>query len=169
MALRLHELELAPAAPSTVRAAALALALVSSPALAGELFLTVSTYSLHFGPSEFSQGASSSSKIAPGAPVDPQAPARRREVNAATFGAGLGYRIAPRLELMAGAFENSLYRTSRYAVGAYWLNDHLGIAGGYLDGYDRTPIGVALVAAYGPARLVATPAGVLSLWFELPL
>lgn len=132
-------------------------------AAAAALFLTVSTYSLHLDAPRLIEAPA---KVAPGAP-----PAQRaRDINARTFGGGIGYRVNPQLELMAGAFENSLERTSRYAVAAWWFADYrVAVAGGYLDGYDRAPVGVALVGRWGPARLVVTPGGVVSLWFALEL
>lgn len=138
------------------------LALASCSADAAELELVLSTYSWHAE----AHYTASTAKAMPGDP--PATAARPRAKNAENFGAGLSYELAPGTRLVAGAYRNSAWRSSRYAMLSYELAPHVALAGGYLDGYRRTPLGAALVLELGVARLIATP-GTCALWFSIPL
>lgn len=143
----------------TKRATLLAVALMFC-SNANALELIVSTYSWHD-----EDRAAASAKVGP--PVEDATPATRRK-NSETFGAGLAYELAPHTRVIAGMYRNSAWRNSRYVVLSRQIYPHVSLAAGYLDGYQRTPLGAAVVFELGPARLVAAPE-VLSLWFAVPL
>lgn len=108
----------------------------------GHLSLTLSTYAVHM--------------------------AAGREPLQDILGAGVAYRLRPRVELLAGAFENSYDRTSAYAMASYWPDPRVFLAAGYLDGYSRTPVGFAFGFEFRPVRIVAGN-GSLSLWLTFGL
>jgi hypothetical protein len=133
-------------------------ALLASTSAQAELELVVSTFSWH-------QERTYPERIEMKAPIAP-APTRRK--NIANFGAGLAWQLTPGTKILAGAFHNSAWRSSRYVMATHQVAPHLALAAGYLDGYRRTPIGAAAVVDVGVVRLVAAP-GTVSLWFALPL
>jgi hypothetical protein len=149
-------------------ALAVLLALQADVALSGDVLLVVSTYSWHAddaGRVELSQA--NESKAAPGG-GDPPTHARVAELNKKTWGGGVGYSLTPTTDILVGAYRNSNFERSRYAVATYRLHEHMFVAAGYLDGYGRTPIGGALGLELGPAVVLVMPKDplVLSLWFK---
>lgn len=143
-------------------------AALSSSASAADWSVIVSTVSLHAQrEAEFCERPAAA-KVGP--PTDEEPECRARLLEQVNPGLGIGRKIGPRVELLAGAYRNSYGHSSRYAVASVEIVEHWSVAAGYLDGYERPPLALALVSAWGPVRVVVTPRpAVVSLWFALPL
>lgn len=141
------------------------LAALSSSAGAAEWSVVVSTVSVHVDDHDRARTEEPCSSTCKSGHLERP----RRTLNNENYGAGIGMQFSPRLGAIVGAFENSHWRTSAYAVATVRLVDRWWLAAGYVSGYERrVPVSAALMLELGVARVLVAP-DVASLWFALPL